>query len=292
MSVITITADEALRPEFIEQTIITKMTPKLPFLDLFPVQDLAGSSTFAYFTDTVSAEDDIQAGVMSAPMQMSELGNLPKIDVSPISKRTGDTYEFGYKLEFSRKVTREKGFVDEILRAYDRASYGMAKKVNDDILTNMSNFAAAPTISIDTTWDSSAKILDNIDDMQNAFDQVGWDFELTDLYLHKTNYTELKKYYRNVEGVKFDPSDVEGSKANDVKTSISEGTLFGLDNNIKPITIYKNTDADYSSDPTNSIINIDKYNQQEYPKKIIIELWAEMGIGVKYGNAILKQTGI
>lgn len=292
MSVITITADEALRPEFIEQTVITKMTPKLPFLDLFPVQDLGGSSTFAYFSDATSAEDDITAGVMSTPMLMSELGNLPKINVSEISKKVGDTYEFGYKLEFSRNVTREKGFVDEILRAYDRAAYGMQRKINGDVLSAMSSYAAAPTISIDTTWDTSADICDNIDDMQTAFDQDGWDFELTDLYLHKTNYNELKKYYRNVEGIKFDPNDVEGSRANNVKSSITEGTLYGLDNNIKPITIYKNTDSEYSSNPQGSIINIDKYQQKEYPKKIVIELWAEMGIGVKYGNAILKQTGI
>lgn len=292
MSVITITADEALRPEFIEQTVITKMTPKLPFLDLFPVQDLGGASTFSYFTDTTSAEDDIVAGKMSTPMIMSELGNLPKIDVSPISKKVGDTYEFGYKLEFSRNVTREKGFVDEILRAYDRAAYGMEKKINGDVLSAMDSYAAAPAISIGTTWDTSADICDNIDDMQTAFDQDGWDFELTDLYLHKTNYNELKKYYRNVEGIKFDPNDVEGSRANNVKSSITEGTLYGLDNNIKPITIYKNTDSEYSSNPQGSIINIDKYQQKEYPKKIVIELWAEMGIGVKYGNAILKQTGI
>lgn len=292
MSVITITADEALRPEFIEKTVITKMTPKLPFLDLFPVQDLGGASTFAYFNDTTSAEDDIQAGTMSTPMIMSELGKMSKIDVAPIQKQTGDTYEFGYKLMFSRNVTREKGFVDEILRAYDRAAYGMQRKINGDILSVMSTNASAPTATITDTWATSAHISDDIIDMQDAFDQDGWDFELTDFYLNKTNYNEARKYYKNVDATPFDPQNVEGSVFNNVKNSIVEGTLYGLDNNIKPITVYKNTDAEYSSDPENSIINIDKYQQQEYPKKIVIELWSEMGLGVKYGNAILKQTGV
>lgn len=293
MGVITISPKAALRKEFIEETVITKMNPKLYFIQAFPVVDLQGASTFSYFQDTDSAEDDIQAGKMGAPLIMSELGQMSKIDVSPIKRKVGDTYQFGYKLEFSKSVTREKGFVDEILRAYDRAAYGMARKINQDIINAMSEFAAAPTATLtDGVWAASSGISADIIKMQEAFDQDGWDYELTDMFANKAQFYNAKQYYRAAEATPWDPEDVEGSRMNNAKSNVTSGTMFNLDMNIKPVTIYKNTDADFSSDPETNIIMIDKYQQQEYPKKQVIELWAELGLGVKYPNAIQKQTGL
>lgn len=293
MSIITITPDEALRKEFIEKTIITKMNPDLYFAEAFPVVDLKGASTFRYFTDDTSAKDDITAGVMGTPLTMSELGKLSKVKVSPMQKRVGDTYEFGYKLEFSRKVVREQGFIDEITRAYDRAAYGMRQKINTDVLAAMSASAASPTANLsDGVWATSTGISKDIIAMQEAFDQEGWDFELTDIYANKAQYYQAKQYYRATETGPWNDRDVEGLKLNNAKSNIPAGTIYGLDMNLKPITLYKNTDAEFSSDPTNSMIMVDKYQQKEYPKKIIIEIWSEMGIGVKYGKAILKQPGL
>ena len=107
MPIITLSAEKALRKEFIERAIITKMNPQLIFKDLFPVVDLGGSSTFMFYRDDESAEDDIQKGVMSEPLEMSELGAMSKIEVSSISKEIGDTYQFGYSIEFSDKMKRE-----------------------------------------------------------------------------------------------------------------------------------------------------------------------------------------
>ena len=300
MSVITISPEAALRKEFIEQSILTKLSPKLPFLDLFPVVDLQGASTFQYSQDTTTAADDITAGVMSAPVDMSELGQMTKVKVSPISRKVGDTYSFGYKLEFSKQVTRENGFVDEILRAYDRVTYGMTKKINDDIYTNMSTFASAPAGTLgDGVWSASgnsiptsSSISDDIIGMEDAFDQEGWDYEMTDLYLNKRQYYAVKRYYRATEVGQFDPNDVEGLKLNNTKSGVTSGTAFGIDMNVKPITIYKNTDPDFSSAPESSIININKFRQQEYPHKDVIEIWAEMGLAMKQPYAVQKTTGL
>lgn len=293
MSVITISPEAALRKEFIEQTIITKMEPKLPFLDLFPVVDLGGSSTFQYYSDTTSAKDDLTSGVMGTPLVMSELGKLSKIEASPIQKEVGDTYQFGVKLAFSKSVTRENGFIDEILRAYDRASFAMYNKINSDIYTNMSDFAAAPTATLsDGVWASSSGISADIIRMQEAFDQEGWDYELTDFYLNKSQFYNAKQYYRATESGPWNPEDVEGSKLNNAKSGVTSGTSFGVDMNVKPITIYKNTDPDFSTDPKQSIINVNKFQQQEFPHKQIVEIWAEMGLGMKEPYAVQKQTGL
>ena len=300
MSVITISPEAALRKEFVEKTIVTKSEPLLPFLDMFPVVDLAGSSTFQFFQDSTTAETDITTGVMSLPMEMSELGKMTKVNVTPITKKLGDTYQFGYKLEFSKQVTRENGFVDEILRAYDRATYGICRKINGDVYQNMSDFAAAPTITLaDGVWSgasssvpTSGAISQDIIELQDAYDQVGWEYELSDLYLNKRQYYAVKQYYRATESTPFNPDDVDGVRLNNTKGGVPSGTLFGLDNKIQPITVYKNTDPDFSSDPTHSIINIDKYQQLEYPKKQVIEIWVEMGLGMKEPYSVLKQTGL
>ena len=91
MPIITLSSDKMLRKEFIERAIMKKMSPQLYFLNLFPVVDLDGATTFSYFRDDVSAEDDIQTGVMSEPLPVSELSALSKIDISTITKKTGDT---------------------------------------------------------------------------------------------------------------------------------------------------------------------------------------------------------
>ena len=133
MPIITLSADKLLRKEFIERAILKKMSPQLYFLNLFPVVDLGGATTFSYFRDDESAEDDIQKGVMSEPLPVTELSELTKIDVSSITKKVGDTYQFGYAFEWSEAKLKENGFVDELARAYDRMAYGMARKLNGDI---------------------------------------------------------------------------------------------------------------------------------------------------------------
>ena len=115
MPIITLSADKLLRKEFVERAILKKMKPQLYFLDIFPVVDLGGATTFSYFRDDLSAEDDIQTGVMSEPLPVSELGKLSTIDISPISRRSGDTYQFGYAFEYSEAKLKENGFVDAII---------------------------------------------------------------------------------------------------------------------------------------------------------------------------------
>lgn len=279
-----------LRKEFIERAIMKKMSPQLYFLNLFPVVDLDGATTFSYFRDDVSAEDDIQTGVMSEPLPVSELSALSKIDISTITKKTGDTYQFGYAMEYSEAKQKENGFVDEVARAIDRMSYGMARKLNGDIFNCMDQFASATPITLnDGTWDTSAQINDDIVDMKYSFeDQEGWDYNLTDAFVNTQNFRELNKFYSALDG-QFTPDDCEGVGFTNTKTAVSEGTLYGIDKNIKPITIYKNTNPKHST-MNGGLINVNTYTQDHYPFSTTIEVWMEVGIACKHPSAILKQS--
>lgn len=294
MPIITLSAEKMLRKEFVERAILTKMKPQLYFLDIFPVVDLGGATTFTHFIDDKNAEDDIQNGVMSEPLPITELSELTKIDISPISKKTGDTYQFGYAFEYSEAKLKENGFIDEVARALDRIAYGMARKINGDIFNIMDTYAQSGITLNDGDWGSSSQINDDIIDLKYKFeDQTFQEYSLTDMYLNTNQMREANKFYKALDGG-FNPNDTEGVSLHNTKTAVSDGTAYCIDKNVKPITIYKNVNPKHStlSNPVSGLININTYEQDKYPFKKGIEVFAEMGVAVKHTNAIVKQTGL
>ena len=292
MPIITLSAEKLLRKEFVERAILKKMKPQLYFLDIFPVVDLGGATTFSYFRDDLNAEDDIQTGVMSEPLPVSELGKLSTIDISPISRRSGDTYQFGYAFEYSEAKLKENGFVDEIARAYDRIAYGMSRTINNDIFKFMDENAGATPITLnDGNWDESAQINDDIVDMKYTFEDVeGWDYNLTDAFVNTNQFRALNKFYSALDG-SFTPGDCEGVAFNNTKTAVENGTLYGIDRITKPITVYKNVNPKHST-MEGGLINVSTSVEDRYPFTSRIEVWAEMGLACKHPKAILKQTGL
>lgn len=294
MPIITLSAEKMLRKEFVERAILTKMKPQLYFLDIFPVVDLQGATTFTHFIDENNAEDDIQNGVMSEPLPVTELSELTKIDISPISKKTGDTYQFGYAFEWSEAKLKENGFIDEVSRAIDRMAYGMARKLNGDIFNTMDTYAQSGIELNDGSWDESAQINDDIIDLKYKFeDQTFQEYSLTDMYLNTAQVREANKFYKALDGG-FNMADVEGVELHNTKTAVTDGIAYCIDKNVKPITIYKNVNPKHStlSNPVSGLINVNTYEQDKFPFKHGMEVWLECGIAVKHSQAILKQTGL
>ena len=294
MPIITLSAEKMLRKEFVERAILTKMKPQLYFLDIFPVVDLGGATTFTHFIDDQNAEDDIQNGVMSEPLPVTELSELTKIDISPISKKVGDTYQFGYAFEWSEAKLKENGFIDELARAYDRMAYGMARKLNGDIFNIMDTYAQSGITLNDGDWGSSAQINDDIIDLKYKFeDQTFQEYTLTDMYLNTNQIREANKFYKALDGG-FNMNDVEGVTFHNTKSTVTDGTAYCIDKNVKPLTIYKNVNPKHStlSNPISGLININTYQQDKYPFKSGFECWMEVGVAVKHSNAIVKQTGL
>lgn len=290
MSTITISPKKALRREFIEATILSKMNPELGFLNLFPKVNLEGATTFEQYVDDTNAEDDIKSGVLGEPIELGELSRLSEIEVSSINRVIGDTKEFGFNLRFSKDVLKQNHKIDEILRAYQRAGFAMNLTINNMILNTIKTYAGATPITLnDGSWTTSEKIPEDIIDMQKAFEQVGYDYTLTDMYIGKDSWYGAKKLYNALEVNGFTPNDMEGSTLHKVHELDSD--LIGLDMNVKPLTIYYNVDSDLSTMP-DSFINVNKYQEQKHPRNIVIEITAQMGIGVKHARGMLYQTGV
>ena len=302
MAVITLSTKEALRPKIIEGIVNKELEQQLDFKDLFPVVN-TDALGFTYMKDVTSAGDDITSGKMGKPLDMGELSQLTEVDVSPITLSHGALEAFGYRIKISKRSLREEAYVDELLRAYQRAAFGMAKKINDDILAAVIAATNDVTeVAGSAAW--SADDADPINDIirfQEAFDLEGYPFELNRLYLHKTNFYELTKYMaaidrtwglnpRNEAAV---PSLMGVEIMNTHSTQMSEGDVLGFDKRYPAATIYKYMDPARSSSPVDNRIMVNRYEEEKHPHNIVIELTSEMGIAVKQPNSkYYYQTAI
>jgi len=129
----TLDPRQILQPRLLEGVINKKLEQNLDFHKMFP-RIWTEALSFAYFEDTTSAGDDIAAGRQAMPSPLMELGEMDTIETTNITVRYGGMQRFGYGLNFTKRQFREDTFVDEFNRAIDRAVFGIARKMNNDII--------------------------------------------------------------------------------------------------------------------------------------------------------------
>lgn len=303
MVAMTLDPRQALQPRFIEGIMNKKMEQQLDFLNIFPrVQTDALS--FSYFEDTTNAGADLVSGVMGSPNQLAEVGELSEIEVSRISMQHGAMERFGYQLRFSQRQLREAAVVDEIARAYDRAAFGMSKKMNDDIIdklkavsNDISEVAGAAVWS-----DAAATPVEDILSFVEASMIEGYPYELNELFLHKTNYFEMMKYLQGIDiNWVRDPLAPEGRVmpvVNGVRinnlhsTQLAEGGYLGLDARYPAMTVYEYKDPKHNT-IEGGMINVNVYEEERFPYNIVVEMYAERGLALKVPNAVsYRANGI
>lgn len=303
MVAMTLDPRQALQPRFIEGIMNKKMEQQLDFLNIFPrVQTDALS--FSYFEDTTNAGADLVSGVMGSPNQLAEVGELSEIEVSRISMQHGAMERFGYQLRFSQRQLREAAVVDEIARAYDRAAFGMSKKMNDDIIDKLKAVSNDITeVSGSAVWsDAAATPVEDILSFVEASMIEGYPYELNELFLHKTNYFEMMKYLQGIDiNWVRDPLAPEGRVmpvVNGVRinnlhsTQLAEGGYIGLDARYPAITVYEYKDPKHNT-IEGGMINVNVYEEERFPYNIVVEMYAERGLALKVPNAVsYKSSGI
>lgn len=300
---ITLDPKQALQPRFIEGVMNKKMEQNLDFLGVFP-EVPTDALSFSYFEDTTNAGADIASGVMGTPNPLGEISELSEIEVSTISMKHGAMERFGYQLRFSKKQLREAAVIDEISRAYDRAAFGMSKKINDDTVDEIKAVSNDITeVNGNKVWsDGEATPVEDVLSFVEASMVEGYPYELNELFLHKTNYFELMKYLQGVDiNWVRDPLSpngrtmpiVNGVKINNLhSTQLAEGGYIGLDNRYPAITAHKYLDPEHSTQEDGRI-NVNRYVEEKFPYNIVIELYAERGLALKVPNAVsYKSTGI
>ncbi len=294
---------QVLQPIFLEGVINKKLEQNLDFVDIFP-RVKTDAMSFSYFEDKVNAGADIVSGVMGTPNTLGEIGELSEIEVSSITMKHGAMERFGYQLRFSQKQLREEAVIDEISRAVDRAAFGMAKKMNDDVLGALK--AAVPDftpVGGNAVWsDAAATPVEDILSFVEASILEGYPYETNELFLNKANYFELLKYMQGIDiNWVRNPMDNGAQvvpRVNDVgihklfSSELAEGGYLGLDARYPAMTVYEYLDPKHSSMP-GGMINVNKYEEERFPYNIVIEMYAERGLALKVPNTVnYKATGI
>lgn len=295
MVALTLDPRQALQPVILEGIINKKMEQQLDFVDMFP-RVKTEAMGFSYFEDTTNAGADISSGKMGKPAVLGELGELSEIEVSRISMQHGSMERFGYKLAFSDRQLREPSFIDEIARAVDRAAFGMAKKMNDDIITKLQAVVNDITeVDGAAAWDAAgATPVEDILSFVQASIIEGYPYELDTLYLEKGNYFELLKYLQGIDinwvmdpmGGKPQMPQINGVNIKRVfSTQLAHASYIGLDSRYPAMTVYEYLDPAHSQIP-GGMVNVNVIKEEEFPYNHVVELYAERGLALKVPNAV------
>lgn len=299
----TLDPRQALQPVFLEGVMNKKLEQSLDFVDMFP-RVRTDALSFAYFEDLTNAGADISAGTMGTPAPLMEVGELDEIEVSSISQKHGAMQRFGYQLKFSQRQLREEAVIDEISRAVDRAAFGIAKKMNDDVLAQLKAVVNDITeVSGAAVWsDAAATPVEDIVSFVEASMIEGYPYELNELFLNKTNYFELVKYMQGIDinwvRSPMDAGALSVPRVNGVgihklfASELAEGGYLGLDSRFPAMTIYEYLDPKHSTLP-GGMVNVNKYEEEKFPYNIVVEMYAERGLALKLPNAVsYKSSGI
>ena len=306
MAARTLDPRQALQPVFLEGIVNKKLEQSLDFVDMFPTVN-TDALAFAYFEDKISAGDDIANNVMGTPAPLMEISELDEIEVSSISQKHGNMQRYGYQLRFSQRQLREDAVIDEISRAVDRAAFGIAKKMNDDMLSALKAVVDADRgftpVAGTATWDqATATPVEDILSFVQASIIEGYPYQTNELYLNKDNYFELLKYMQGIDinwvRNPMDPNAQVVPRVNDVgihrlfSSELAEGGYLGIDSRYPAMTVYQYLDPKHSTLPGGRV-NVNKFEEEKFPYNIVVEMYAERGLALKVpGTVNYRATGI
>jgi hypothetical protein len=301
---VTMDARYYVQPQVVEGILNKKVDKQLTFKDMFK-ERLTDATSFRYSEDITTAGADITSGVQGEPVPLTEEADLTEVEISPITFQTGVLGAWGYKIRINPRVLREEGTTDEVLRAYDRVSFGMAHKVNVDYISALQTAANANDITEvagTAVWSSDdADVIKDIILFKKAFKQEGYPYRMNRIFLHPDNMSEAELYMTGVDrNWAIDPTttaplpEIRGVGFTECATDeIAEGAYLGLDSRFPAATTYKFMDPNKSTNPEDNRVMVNRYIEQEYPQRIVIELTMEYGIAVPLKNAVCyRSSGI
>jgi hypothetical protein len=200
----------------------------------------------------------------------------------------------------------------------------MARYQNDNIVAAMKAGFTTASMTPKGVWDgTSCAPVDDMIVLESEFDREGYAFAMTDMFVHKTNWYEMKRYLTSVDineakqrlmyGVPVIKKDqitipVVDSELWKVKSGITEGSFLCLDRNNPGIELHYFIDSKFSQATVNYETVIDgakqmveavnlgfHFEQIEDPNNhdTILKFWDEMKPVVTQAYAgLYKGTGI
>lgn len=302
MATITLDPRRFMQKEYVEGIVNRQLEQSLDFINLFDVIPTDGT-TVSWKQDVTTAGDDISSGLMGEPLDLGETSHLTKVEISPVTEKSGMLYPFGFKIEVSERDLKRSEVIDDLNRAVDRGTWAMARKINNDIIATMQNTTNDITeVSGAYVWSDSTNAVpvQDIISFQKAFRVDGFNHKLTDLFVHPDNFYEFKMYlaakgYIDVLRNDMDVPAILGTKIREAATGISEGAYLGIDSRpgFRPVSLFAYRDPAYKNAETFPLVTINQYQEDKHPKNIVTEFVAEILPAVRMPNGFCyKSSGI
>lgn len=313
--------EEFLTKKFVVPQIYEIMNPLLAWTDIFPMVK-STAPVVAYKQETTSDSGDTKK---QKPKLKTTSGQWTYVNISQFEMKSALLNKKGFAIKIDQDALDYTEGVDEIMRAFRKTGFWIAEDFNDRISDEIA--ASATALSTDWTpsavWsDANATPIADLEDLEDVFIREGYSYRLTDVFVHKTNFKELKKYLTSLDINQYKQENLYGTPNNGARDSltipvvgttvhrllsgISEGSIYALDKSNPGITIYYNQSPRYSvmggnyttmengqkvSKTLSYGFNYNRYTDQETHEEVI-QLWYDNVPTTKEPFAIATDDGI
>lgn len=313
--------EEFLTKKFVIPQMFEIMNPLLAWTDIFPmVQSTA--PVVGYKQETVSDSTDTKK---EKPKLKTTTGQWTYVNISQFSMKSAILNKKGFAIKIDQDALDYTEGVDEIQRAFRKTAFWIAEdfndRISDEITASGTDLAGdwAPT----QVWsDANATPIADLEDLEDCFIREGYPYRLTDVFIHKDNFKELKKYLTALDINQYKQENLYGSPKNGNRDSIeipvvgttvhrllsgvAEGSIIAIDRNNPGMTVFYNPSRRYSvlnGNYTTMVngqkiskslaygFNYNRYTDQETHEEVI-QLWYDNVPVVKEPYAIATDSGI
>lgn len=318
---VTAPNEEFLTKRFLIPKMYEIMNPLLAWTDIFP-QVRATAPVVAYKQEITSDSGDTKK---ERPKPLTTSGQWTYVEISQFTMKAANLNKRGFAIKIDQDALDYVEGVDEIQRALRKTGYWIAEDYNTRISTEIANSgtALAGEWNPSAVWsDANAAPISDLEDLEDAFIREGYPYRLTDVFVHKDNFKELKKYLTSIDIDQYKQEKLYGTPNNGNRdtleipvvgatvhrllSGISEGSIIAIDRNNPGITIFYNQSPRYSamsgtyetmqngqkiSKSLSYGFNMNKYFDNE-THQTIIQMWYDNVPVTIEPYAIATATGI
>ena len=319
-SLLSGTVDRYLQKGVALPLIYEIMEPNLIWADMLK-QVPEESNAFMYQYDSSGKSGD--AKKQTPPLRAGG-AKFPRLDKSRRTTASGLTQQNGFEVAIPRDVIRStnRGIL-EIQDAYNSAGFWMAEWINTNILTALAAGATTPSWTPTAVWSAAtATPVDDLLRLGSEMDREGYPFRMTDCFVNKAEWYELKAYLTSVDigdlkqktmyGVPEISKDriyipVVDSNVHKVMSGMTDSYILALDAKNPAAEIHYYNDPKFSQakvsyktvvdskETTVSVPNMGIHFYQYFEddtKDTILQFWVENKTVVTKPYGLLYDSGI
>ena len=311
--------EKFLTKEFVIPKIYEIMNPLLAFVDIFPkVQSTA--RTIAYKKEKTSDSGDANK---KKPRTLTSSSQFTYVTIDQMEIKAAVLNKKGFAIKIDQDAIDFTEGIDEIQRALRKVGFWLAQDYDEQVSAEL--FANGTALS--TSWgpasvwsdSSNAAPIADLEDLEDCMLREGYPYRLTDVFMHRTNFKELKKYLTSIDitnekqkevygvptvGLDKMTIPVVGSTIHRLLSGINEGSIIGLDRNNPGMTIFYNNSPRYSTNtgaydtvadgsrvrkPYSFGFNFHRYTNSETHEEVL-QFWYDIAPTVIEPYAILTDT--